>query len=117
VFERRALVLIAARHDSLRSYVDGTHTVTVDGAVAAFINPMIDLSQRGDPGWQSYFALLVAKSTTPPGAAKSSIASSTTACTNSSTFLQKALPGSPKKELYWAYNFLAGSDDAGTVRY
>ena len=23
--------------------------------------------------------------------------------------LQTALPGSPKKELYWAYNFLAGS--------
>lgn len=108
VFERRARVLIAARHDSLRSYVDGAHPVTVDGAVAAFINPMIDLSQRGDPGWQSYFALVAQIDNTPWGGEiihrffDESVHELI-------DILQKALPGSPKRELYWAYNFLAGS--------
>jgi AcrR family transcriptional regulator len=108
VFERRARVLITARHDSLRSYVDGTHTVTVDGAVAAFINPMIDLSQRGDSGWQSYFALVAQIDNTPWGGdiIHRFFDDSVHELID---ILQKALPGSPKRELYWAYNFLAGS--------
>jgi AcrR family transcriptional regulator len=44
VFERRAGPLVSALSDSLRAYVASSHTVTVEGAVAAFINPMIDLS-------------------------------------------------------------------------
>ena len=108
VFERRARVLITARNDSLRSYVAGTRTVTVDGAVAAFINPMIDLLQRGDSGWQSYFALVAQIDNTPWGGEiihrffDDSVHELI-------DILQKALPGSPKRELYWAYNFLAGS--------
>jgi AcrR family transcriptional regulator len=114
VFERRARVLITARNDSLRSYVAGTRTVTVDGAVAAFINPMIDLL-RGDSGWQSYFALVAQIDNTPWGGEiihrffDDSVHELI-------DILQKALPGSPKRELYWAYNFLAGIDDAGAVR-
>src|SRR5580698_2270412 len=67
VFARPARVLITARHESLRAYVASARTVTVAGAVAAFINPMIDLSQRGDPGWQSYFALVAQIDNTPWG--------------------------------------------------
>jgi AcrR family transcriptional regulator len=109
VFERRAHVLISARHDSLFAYVAANDLkVTIQGAVAAFINPMIDLSQKGDRGWKSYFALVAQMDNTPWGGEiihrffDSNVHELI-------DVLQKALPGIPKRELYWAYNFLAGS--------
>jgi AcrR family transcriptional regulator len=108
VFERRARPLVLARRDSLRAYVDNCGAVTVEGAVAAFINPMIDLSLHGDAGWKSYFALVAQIDNTPWGGEiihryfDDNVHELI-------DILQTALPGSPKKELYWAYNFLAGS--------
>jgi AcrR family transcriptional regulator len=108
VIERRAGPLVAAREESLRAYVAASHTVTVEGAVAAFINPIIDLSLHGEAGWKRYFALVAQIDNTPWGGeiihryyddnVRELIG-----------ILQSALPGSPKRELYWAYNFLAGS--------
>jgi AcrR family transcriptional regulator len=108
VFERRARPLVSARRDSLSAYVAGGGSLTVEGAVAAFINPMIDLSLHGDPGWKSYFALVAQIDNTPWGGEiihrffDDNVHELI-------DILQRALPGSPKKELYWAYNFLAGS--------
>jgi AcrR family transcriptional regulator len=108
VFERRARVLITARHESLRAYVAGGRGLSVEGAVAAFINPMIDLSQRGDPGWRSFFALVAQIDNTPWGG--EIIHRFFDANVHELIdILQLSLPGSPKKELFWAYNFLAGS--------
>jgi AcrR family transcriptional regulator len=108
VLERRARPLVSARSDSLRAYVASTRPVTVEGAVAAFINPMIDLSLHGDAGWKRYFALVAQIDNTPWGGEiihryfDDNVHELI-------DILQNALPGSPKKELYWAYNFLAGS--------
>jgi AcrR family transcriptional regulator len=109
VFERRARVLITARHDSMLAYVStGGLKLTAHGAIAAFINPMIELSQNGDLGWKSYFALVAQIDNTPWGGEiihrffDSSVHELI-------EILQRALPGIPKRELYWAYNFLAGS--------
>jgi AcrR family transcriptional regulator len=109
VFERRARVLITARHDSMLAYIaTGGLKLTAHGAIAAFINPMIELSQNGDLGWKSYFALVAQIDNTPWGGEiihrffDSSVHELI-------EILQRALPGIPKRELYWAYNFLAGS--------
>jgi AcrR family transcriptional regulator len=109
VFERRAGVLIDARHDSLITYVANCGPkITVNGAIGAFINPMIALSQSGERGWKSYFALVAQMDNTPWGGEiihrffDSNVHELV-------EILQKALPGISKKELYWAYNFLAGS--------
>ena len=108
VFERRARVLITARQDSMRAYLANRPHVTVEGAIAAFINPMIDLSLHGDAGWKSYFALVAQIDNTPWGGEiihryfDDNVHELI-------DILQAALPGSPKRELYWAYNFLAGS--------
>jgi AcrR family transcriptional regulator len=108
VFERRARPLVAVRRDSLHAYVTSSRAVTVEGAVAAFINPMIDLSLNGDPGWKSYFALVAQIDNTPWGGEiiHRFFDDNVHELIN---VLQSALPGIPKKELYWAYNFLAGS--------
>lgn len=109
VLERRARVLLAARQESLARYVatQGPR-VTAEGAIAAFINPMIDLSETGDAGWKSYFALVAQIDNTPWGGEiihrffDSNVQELI-------DILQQALPATPKRELYWAYNFLAGS--------
>jgi AcrR family transcriptional regulator len=108
VFERRARPLVLARRDSLRAYVNNGAAVTVQGAVAAFINPMIDLSLHGDVGWKSYFALVAQIDNTPWGGEIIHRYFDDNVL-ELIDILQTALPGSPKKELYWAYNFLAGS--------
>src|ERR1700723_590751 len=109
VLERRARVLVNARHDSLLAYMTANGPrVTAEGAIAAFINPMIDLSQKGDRGWKSYFALVAQIDNTPWGGEiihrffDASVLELI-------DILQDALPGIPKRDLFWAYNFLAGS--------
>jgi len=109
VLERRARVLHIARHASLVAYLDEVGDgITVHGAIAAFINPMIDLSQTEDAGWKSYFALVAQIDNTPWGGEVihrffDPIVDELI------QILRKALPGVPDRELYWAYNFLAGS--------
>ena len=109
VLERRANIVHEARLRSLATYVKNVGgQVSVEGAVAAFINPLLDLSAAGDPGWKSYFALVAQLDNTPWGgeiihrffdpAVHALI-----------DVLRQALPDSPDRELYWAYNFLAGS--------
>jgi AcrR family transcriptional regulator len=108
VFARRADPLALARRDSLRSFVGSADKTSVEGAVAAFINPMIDLWLHGDPGWRSYFALVAQIDNTPWGG--EIIHRFFDANVQELIdVLQRALPGIPRRELYWAYNFLAGS--------
>jgi AcrR family transcriptional regulator len=108
VFERRARPLVSARRDSLRAYVVNSTVITVEGAIAAFINPMINLSLHGEAGWKSYFALVAQIDNTPWGGEIIHRYFDDNVL-ELIDILQTALPGSPKKELYWAYNFLAGS--------
>lgn len=109
VFERRARVLHGARHESLTRYAaTAGRDLTVEGAISAFIDPMIELSQSGDPGWKHYFALVAQIDNTPWGGEIihryfDPIVYELIA------HIQKALPETPAHELYWAYNFLAGS--------
>jgi len=108
VLERRARPLVLARRDSLRTYAAASGRISVEGAVAAFINPMIDLWLNGEAGWRSYFALVAQMDNTPWGGEiihrffDDNVHELI-------DVLQLALPGSPKRELYWAYNFVAGS--------
>jgi AcrR family transcriptional regulator len=108
VFERRARPLVSVLRESLNVYSTSARPITVEGAVAAFINPMIDLSLHGDAGWKSYFAIVAQIDNTPWGGEiihryfDDNVHELI-------DILQSALPGSPKRELYWAYNFLAGS--------
>lgn len=109
VFARRATIANEVRRVSLRAYATANSgTITVRGAVAAFINPLIDLSQSGDRGWASWFAMVAQVDNTPWGGdiihrffdpvVYELIA-----------VVKQAFDNVPDQELYWAYNFLAGS--------
>ncbi len=109
VFERRARVLFTVRHESLQAYVrQQGKRVTIEGALAAFVNPLIDLSQSGDPGWKHYFALVAQVENTPWGG-EIIHRMFDPIVHELIDVLKAALPARSRKELYWAYNFLAGS--------
>jgi AcrR family transcriptional regulator len=109
VLERRTRVVVSVRHDALVAY-RAAHgpRMTTEGAIAAFINPLIELSQKGDPGWKSYFALVAQIDNTPWGGdiIHRFFDSNVQELID---VVQDTLPGHSKRELYWAYNFLAGS--------
>lgn len=109
VFARRATIANEVRRVSLRAYERANAgAITVRGAVAAFINPVIDLSQSSDRGWTSWFAMVAQVDNTPWGGdiihrffdpvVYDLIA-----------VIKQAFDNVPDRELYWAYNFLAGS--------
>ena len=109
VFERRARVLHRTRHESLLAYVaQAQGEISVDGTITAFLNPMFDLSESGEPGWKSYFALVAQIDNTPWGREiihrffdpiiQELIA-----------ILRLARPDAEDRELYWAYNFVSGA--------
>jgi hypothetical protein len=102
-------VLFAARHESLQAYVSRVGAeVTAEGAIAAFINPLIDLSVSGDRGWKHYFALVAQVENTPWGG-EIIHRMFDPIVHELIEVLETALPGTTQRELYWAYNFLAGS--------
>jgi AcrR family transcriptional regulator len=108
VFARRAGVLNEARHRSLAEYRRTHDELDVEEALNAFIGPMFDLSQSGDPGWKSYFALVAQIDNTPWGG--ETIHRFFDGVVHELLdILRIAIPGSKIAELFWAYNFLAGS--------
>ena len=108
VFSRRAAALNDARLTSLKAYRSSNDGVTVKGAIGAFINPMIDLSLSGDSGWKPYFALVAQVDNTPWGG-ETIHRFFDGVVYELLDIIKLALPGSEVKELFWAYNFLAGS--------
>ncbi|WP_457355552.1 TetR/AcrR family transcriptional regulator [Sphingomonas sp. UYP23] len=108
VFARRAGTLNEVRRSSLQAYVNSSGKMTVEGAIAAFINPMIDLSQSADIGWKSYFTLVAQIDNTPWGG-ETIHRFFDPVVHDLIDVLKTILPECEATEIFWAYNFLAGS--------
>jgi len=110
VFARRADILNAERMAGLDAYeaVEGD-AVTVEGAIAAFLRPVLEKLERGDAGWRSYLALVaqVAQVTEWGGAVMTR--SFDPVIQRLISVVRRALPGARDVDLYWAYHFLSGA--------
>ena len=88
VFARRAEILNAVRVEAMAAYeAQSGGYLTPRGVVAAFIDPLIEMSLTGEPGWKNYFRLVALVTTLRPGAGRRCItisipwrASSSTPC-------------------------------------
>ena len=109
VFERRARVLNRVRHESLIAYVaDSRGVIDLEGALAAFLNPMVDLSEKGEPGWKNYFALVAQIDNTPWG--RETIARYFDPVVQELiVILRRAVPTASDLELFWSYSFMSGA--------
>ena len=104
VFLRRAEILNAARLASLDAY-----EAENEGAIAAFVHPLIDISLTGGPGWKSYFVLVAQVNTTPAWGGATMTRFFDPVVHRLIQVLRKALPAATDDELYWGYQFLTGA--------
>ncbi len=109
VLARRATIANEVRRVSLRAYeCANAGAITVHGAVRAFIDPLVDLSQSGDRGWSSWFAIVAQVDNTPWGGDIIHRFFDPVVY-EFITVIKQAFDAVPDHEFYWAYNFLAGS--------
>ncbi|HEX4710535.1 TetR/AcrR family transcriptional regulator [Phenylobacterium sp.] len=110
VFLRRAEILNAARLASLDAYErDNAGALTAEGAIAAFVHPLIDASLTGGPGWKSYFALVAQVNNTPAWGGATMTRFFDPVVHRLIDVLSLALPDAQENELYWGYQFLTGA--------
>lgn len=111
VFVRRAEILNQARGASMDLYVQthGGGTMTVEGVIEAFIEPLLRISQDGGPGWKSYFALVAQVNNTPAWGGETMARFFDPVVHRLVETLKAVRPEAEYRDLYWCYQFLTGS--------
>jgi len=110
VFMRRAELLNAARIASLDAYEAGHgDAVTVEGAVRAFLEPVLGVAAEGDRGWLNYFALIAQVSNTPEWGGETMARFFDPVIRRLLAVLRRAMPGCRDQDLYWSYHMLSGA--------
>ncbi len=110
VFLRRAEPLNAARVAALDAYEAANgDRVEVEGAVRAFLEPVLGVAAAGDRGWLNYFALIAQVSNTPEWGGETTSRFFDPAIHRLLRVLRRAMPGCREEDLYWSYHMLSGA--------
>jgi len=111
VFLRRAEILNQAREASMNAYVaaNDAASMTVEGVIEAFIEPLLRISQDGGPGWKSYFALVAQVNNTPAWGGETMARFFDPVVHQLVETLKTVRPQAEYRDLYWCYQFLTGS--------
>lgn len=110
VFVRRAAIVNRERLDALANYeAEHAGRLTPEGAIEAFLRPVLDYMANGGPGWRSYFAIVAQANSTPVWGAGVMARYFDPVIQRLVEVVQKALPQASREDLYWAYHNLSGS--------
>lgn len=110
VLLRRAEILNTDRMASLDAYEAAAgKSVTVEGAIGAFLRPVFDLSIRGGRGWKNYNALVAQVNNTPAWGGESMSRSFDPVVHRLIAVLKRALPKARDSDLFWCYQLLSGA--------
>jgi AcrR family transcriptional regulator len=83
--------------------------VTVEGAVTAFVRPLLERARAGDVGWKNYFRLLALVNNDPNHVAQSVMSYFDPLVHRLIAVVKRALPGAREEDLFWCFHFLTGS--------
>ncbi len=110
VLERRAELVFSERMEVFDQY-EATHgdKVTVEGAVAAFVVPLLDRARNGGEGWKNYFRLIALVNNDASHVAISIMSYFDPLVHRLITVVKRALPNAKEEELFWSFHFLTGS--------
>jgi AcrR family transcriptional regulator len=110
VFLRRATIINSERLEALDAYEKrvGKH-VEVEGAIEAFLNPVLDWIAKGGKGWRNYFAIVAQVNATPIWGTAVMVKYFDPVIQRLIALVQKALPDAKPVDLYWAYHNLSGA--------
>lgn len=110
VFARRAEILNDERVAAMRAYADAhVGTMTPEGIIGAFIDPLIQRAMTNDEGWTNYFRLVALVNNTPAWGGETMHRFFDPVVHQLVDMLKIALPGAEMRDLYWAYQFLTGA--------
>jgi AcrR family transcriptional regulator len=110
VFLRRAEVLNRDRMEAMDRYeAEAGDAVTVEGAVAAFLNPVLERCANAGPGWRAYFALIGVVNNTPQWGGETMTRYFDPVIQRLIKVVRRALPQAREEDLFWSYHLLSGS--------
>jgi len=111
VFLRRAEILNQAREASMNAYVAAhdAGSMTVEGVIEAFIDPLLRISREGGAGWKSYFVLVAQVNNTPAWGGETMTRFFDPVVHQLVETLKIVRPEAAYRDLYWCYQFLTGS--------
>ena len=110
VLERRAELVFSERMGAFDAYeATNGDRVTVEGAVAAFVMPLLERARNGDDGWKNYFRLLALVNNDASHVAQSIMSYFDPLVHRLIAVVRRALPDAREEELFWCFHFLTGS--------
>jgi AcrR family transcriptional regulator len=110
VFLRRAELINKERIDAMDAYEARMgDAVAVEGAIEAFLRPVLMRLHTGGQGWRNYFALVGLVNSTTAWGGEVMTRYFDPVIHRLIALIHRALPDARKEDLYWSYNFLSGS--------
>lgn len=109
VLARRAELVFSERMEAFDVYESDANNVSVEGAVAAFLIPLLERARIGDAGWKNYFRLLATVNNDPNHVAQSVMSYFDPLVHRLIAAVQRALPDAREEDLFWCFHFLTGS--------
>ncbi|MBX3429998.1 MAG: TetR family transcriptional regulator [Hyphomonadaceae bacterium] len=110
VFERRAGGINAARMAAMDAYEAKVGaSVTVEGAIRAFLQPIFENDRTADPGWRHFSALVALANNSKEWGGQMMSRYFDAVIHRLIGLLRKGLPGAKDEDLYWSYQMLSGS--------
>jgi AcrR family transcriptional regulator len=110
VFARRAEIINKERIDSIDEYVKTAgSSITAEGVIDAFLQPILKRAATGDQRWHNYFALIAQVNNTPAWGGETMGRTFDNVIHRLIDALRLALPEASEQELYWSYHFLSGA--------
>lgn len=109
VFQRRAEGINQARMDAMRAYEEQNRDITVEGALRAFLNPILDADRHADEGWRNFSALVASANNSQDWGGEMMSRYFDSVIHRLIGLLKKALPHARDEDLYWSYMMLSGS--------
>lgn len=110
VLLRRAEIINRDRADAMTAY-EAAHpgSMTAEGVIAAFIDPLIERALTGGSGWKNWLNLVAQINITPAWGGEVMHRFFDPVVRQLVETLGRALPGAELVDLYWCYQFLTGS--------
>ena len=110
VFQRRATVLNEERLRSMEQYaLAAGDSISVEGCVQAFLEPIWRHSYPNDPHWNNYFRLIALVNNTPEWGGEMMTRHFDPVIQRLIELLRKCMPKAHDADLYWCYHFLSGA--------
>jgi AcrR family transcriptional regulator len=108
-FARRAGITSSRRIEALERYErEAGDSLSVEGALCAFLDTDFDLYMNGGAGWRNFAAFVAQVSNSTEGAAMMDLHFDPVVL-KLIGLLKKALPGCPERDIFWGYDFVTGA--------